>query len=186
MLKWSMIRMFNPRQGWRVYGCTLAGILLSFSGGCGYRVAHNNRLDLGIDSVAVQPFKNDTTTYRVEQKLVQALAQKFVEKTSWEIKVNPSQADAVLSGVVSRVSVSPVTFGQGSFGSTFLVTMDARVELLENSTGRVLFRNDRYIFRDQYQINVDVEQFFTEQNPALDRIAEDFAASVVTSILEAF
>ncbi len=178
--------MFEPRPGWRVYGCTLAGILLASSGACGYRVAHKNRLDLGIASVAIEPFENNTTTYRVEQKLAQALTQKFVEKTSWEITVHPSQADAVLRGVVSRLSVSPVTFGQGNFGSTFLVTMDAHVELRENSTGRVLFRNDRYIFRDQYQINVDVERFFTEENPALDRIAEDFASSVVTSILEAF
>ena len=100
--------------------------------------------------------------------------------------VYPSQADAILSGVVSRISVSPVTFGQGSFGTTFLVTMDARVEFKEKITGKVLFKNDRYIFRDQYQINVEVGQFFTEQNPALDRIAEDFASSVVTAILEAF
>ncbi len=136
--------------------------------------------------MAVEPFENTTTTYRVEQKLAQALAQKFVEKTSWDVRGQPAQADAVLSGVVSRLFVSPVTFGQGSFGTTFLVTMNARVEFRENATGRVLFRNDRYIFRDQYQINIDVDQFFTEQNPALDRIAEDFAASVVTAILEAF
>ena len=55
-----------------------------------------------------------------------------------------------------------------------------------NLGDKVLFKNDRYIFRDQYQINVEVGQFCTEQYPALDRIAEDFAASVVTAILEAF
>ena len=153
---------------------------------CGYRVAERNRLDLGISSVAVEPFENTTTTYRVEQKLAGAIVRKFVEKTSWAVRSRTSDADAVLSGVVSRLSVSPVTFGQSSFGTTFLVTLAARVELRENSTGRVLFKSDRYVFREQYQLNIDVERFFTEQNPALDRIAEDFAASVVTSILEGF
>ena len=163
-------------------------ILLATSsiGSCGYRVAERNRLDLGISSVAIEPFENTTTTYRVEQKLAEAMVRKFVEKTSWAVRSGTSDADAVLSGVVSRLSVSPVTFGQGSFGTTFLVTLNARVEFRESSTGRVLFKNDRYIFREQYQLNIDIERFFTEQNPALDRIAEDFAASVVTSILEGF
>ncbi len=66
------------------------------------------------------------------------------------------------------------------------MTLAVQIEFRENSTGRVLFKNDRYVFREQYQLNIDVERFFTEQNPALDRIAEDFAASVVTSILEGF
>ena len=180
-----MIEQFPLRV--RIFGRILSLLfLISLTATCGYRVAYKNRLDLGISSVVIEPFENSTTTYRVEQKLGHALSQKFVEKTNWEVMVYPSQADAILSGVVSRISVSPVTFGQGSFGTTFLVTMDARVEFRENLTGKVLFKNDRYIFRDQYQINVEVGQFFTEQNPALDRIAEDFAASVVTAILEAF
>lgn len=164
----------------------LATLLCALAGSCGYRVAERNRLDAGIRSVAVEPFENATATYRVEQKLGEALVRKFIEKTSWAVHSSASDADAVLSGAVSRLSVSPVTFGQGSFGTTFLVTLDARVELREKETDRVLFKNDRYVFREQYQLNIDVERFFTEQNPALDRIAEDFAASVVTSILEAF
>ena len=174
-------------SGLRWFHSSLWILLVSCSiSSCGYRVAEHNRLDLGINSVAVQPFENTTTTYRVEQKLAEAMVRKFVEKTNWAVRSGNSDADAVLSGVVSRLSVSPVTFGQSSFGTTFLVTLAARIEFREKSTGRVLFKNDRYIFREQYQLNIDVERFFTEQNPALDRIAEDFAASVVTSILEGF
>ena len=181
--------MVDPRVAGQLRWVRFALWILLASGSivsCGYRVAQRNRIDLGISSVAVEPFENETTTYRVEQKLTEAMVRKFVEKTSWAVRSGPQKADAVLSGVVSRLSVSPVTFGQSSFGTTFLVTLDARVEFRENSTGRVLFKNDRYIFREQYQLNIDIERFFTEQNPALDRIADDFAASVVSSILEGF
>lgn len=153
---------------------------------CGYRVAQKNRLDLGIHSVSVEPFENTTTVYRVEQTITKALVRKFIEKTNWNVRSEAAAADAVLSGVVSRVGVSPVTFGQASFGTTFLVTLDARVELRERESGRLLFKNDRYIFREEYEINVDIERFFTEENPALERIAGDFASSVVTTILEGF
>ncbi len=181
--------MADPGSGCRLglVHWALCALLVGASiSSCGYRVAERNRLDLGIRSVAVEPFENTTTTYRVEQKLAEAMTRKFIEKTSWAVRSGSANADAVLSGVVSRLSVSPVTFGQTSFGTTFLVTMGARVELRESDTGRVLFKNDLYVFREQYQLNIDVERFFTEQNPALDRIAEDFAASVVTSILEGF
>jgi hypothetical protein len=99
---------------------------------------------------------------------------------------NPSRADFVLDGVISRVRVSPVTFGRGSFASAFLVTLQARVRFLNRNTGEILYQNNAYIFREQYVINVQIENFFSELNPALDRISEDFASSVVSSIMEDF
>ena len=59
-------------------------------------------------------------------------------------------------------------------------------ESREQQSGKILFKNDEYIFREQYIINVDVKNFFSELNPALGRIADDFAASVVTTVLEGF
>lgn len=164
-------------------------LLLFFSGiltSCGYRVAQENRLDLGFSSVAVVPLTNLTTTFQVEQRLTRALTRKIVEKTSWKLRSDPNLADAVLEGAISEIRVSPVTFGQGSFGNNFLVTMIVRIQLRERESGDILFSNERYIFREQYSINVDFEKFFTEENTALDRIAMEFASSVITSVLEDF
>lgn len=158
--------------------------LLLFSG-CGYRVAAKNRLER-IQTVAVLPMKNQTTTLEVEQILTRSIIRSFVEKTGYRVVRDPGQADAVLEGIVTRVTANPVIFGQRTFGSTFLVTLNASVELKERESGKVLFRNPRYTFREQYVINVDVEQFFSERNPALERIADDFASSVVTTIVEQF
>jgi len=163
----------------------MIGILLA-TASCGYRVASRNRLDQRIQSIHVLPFENETSTFRVEQILTRAVIHGFVRKSGFEVAADPARADAVFQGVVSRVTANPVIFGQETFGSTFLVTLDAKVEVKERSSGEVLFQNDRYIFREQYVINVDVENFFSELNPALERIAEDFASSVVAAILEQF
>ena len=64
--------------------------------------------------------------------------------------------------------------------------MTVRIQLRERESGDILFSNERYIFREQYSINVDFEKFFTEENTALDRIAMEFASSVITSVLEDF
>ncbi len=163
-----------------------AAVLLGVVSGCGYRVASKNRLSPQFRTLAVLPLENKTTTSEVEQILTRSLVRAFVEKSSYQLINDPAKADAVLRGVVSRLSASPVIFRQGAFGSTFLVTLQVQVELQDQRSGKVLYKNDGYIFREQYQINVDVENFFSELNPALGRVAADFASSLVTTLLESY
>jgi hypothetical protein len=40
------------------------------------------------------------------------------------------------------------------------------------------------LFRNQYEISTDVKSFFEEQDPALDRLAQDFAARLVAVMTE--
>ena len=175
---------FNFENSRWIFSCVV--VALVFSTSCGYRSASKNRLSHGMESLAIIPFENETTTFEVEQMLTRSLVRAFVEKSSYRMSSDPTTADAILKGVVSDVSVNPVLFGGGAFGSTFLVTLRARVELIQRETEKVLFKNDNYIFREQYVINVDVENFFSELNPALDRISNDFAFAVVTTVLEQF
>ena len=166
---------------WMIVGL----MLLSVQSACGYRIASSNRLPSGT-VIAVLPFENETTTFRVEQVLTQSVIRALVQKSGDRVTRDPAQADRILEGVISRVTANPVLFGEETFGSTFLVTLNARVELREQQSGKILFKNDEYIFREQYIINVDVKNFFSELNPALGRIADDFASSVVTTVLEGF
>ncbi len=169
----------------RWFSGALGLVVLAGLAGC-YKPASANRAQLGIGSVAISPLVNETSFFAVEQVLTRSLVRGFVEKTRYQVVDNPSEADAVLEGAVSRLTASPVTFGSGSFGSTFVVTLTARVSLTDRRSGKILFKNDRFTFREQYVINADVSNFFSEQNPAFDRIAADFASSVVTSVLEGF
>ncbi len=154
--------------------------------GCGYRVASSQRLSSGITAIAVLPFENETTTFKVEQLLTQSVIRALVQKTNYRVARNPAKADTVLQGVISQVVANPVLFGEETFATTFLVTLTARVELRDRQTGEILFKNDEYIFREQYVLNIDVKNFFSELNPALGRIADDFGSSVVTTVLEGF
>jgi hypothetical protein len=153
---------------------------------CGYKVASQNRLDQGFRSILVRPLENRTTQIEVDQILTRALSREVVQSTSLQVVNSEGQADVILTGVITSLRASPITIGRTAFGSTFLVTLHLRVELNERETGRVVFSRNDYIFREQYVINVDVENFFSELNPALDRIARDFASSVVTTIRESF
>jgi len=51
---------------------------------------------------------------------------------------------------------------------------------------KILYHTDKFVFRNEYEISTDVKSFFEEQDPALDRLAKDFAQRLVASITETF
>jgi len=155
--------------------------------GCGYRIASENRVRLPFKSIAVEPLESDTTTFKVEQYLTRSLVNELVEKSSFEVINDTLSADAVLWGRVHEVRASPITFARrGDFGSTFLVSLRVTLLLRDRKSNEIVYRMDDYSFREQYVINIEVENFFTEENPALKRIARDFAEDAVSAILEGF
>jgi hypothetical protein len=48
----------------------------------------------------------------------------------------------------------------------------------------VLFHTDNFILRNQYEVSTDLKSFFEEQDPALDRLAQDFAQRLVAAVTE--
>ena len=53
-------------------------------------------------------------------------------------------------------------------------------------SGRVLFENPYYVFREQYQVSQELTSFFEEDSPALVRLSRDFARTLVSDVLEGF
>ena len=79
---------------------------------------------------------------------------------------------------------------------TMLVTVKCSVTLEERETGKILYHADNFVFRNEYEIPTVVTPssnqvnpgtlagFFEEQDPALDRLAQDFAARLVAAVTE--
>jgi hypothetical protein len=156
--------------------------------GCGYHVAgHASQLPAEWTDIAVPAFKNDTTTYRIEQRMTEAVIREFITRTKYRVVQDPKSADAVLHGEVLSIETDPVLF-QATTGevTTMLVTVHTKVELIDNKTEKPVYKNDDMVFRDEYQISTDVKSFFQEQDPALDRMSRDLASHLVSNVLENF
>lgn len=154
--------------------------------GCGYRVAGSgDALPHNIHVIAVPALENATSNYRIEQRLTTATVQEFLAASPYRVISNPSGADAVLRGKVKSLEAVPLLFDTVSGrATTMLVTVHCQVALTETSTNKVLYRNDDFLFRNQYEISTDVNSFFEEQDPALDRLAHDFARRLVAAVTE--
>jgi len=155
---------------------------------CGYHVAgRTDALPKNIHVIAVPALENATTSYRIEQKLTFATVHEFLAATPYKITSEPSSADAVLRGKVLTVEAVPLLFDTASGrATTMLVTVRCEVTLTQTETQKILYHTDKFVFRNEYEISTDVKSFFEEQDPALDRLAKDFAQRLVASITENF
>lgn len=161
---------------------------LFLTAGCGYRTtAHSPQLPESIQTIAVPAFKNETTTYRIEQMLTASVVRELTTRTRYHIIHNTGDdADATLQGTVLSTATSPLAYDtRTGQAASVLVVVSMRVSLTDR-LGKVLYQNPSYVFREQYEVSQDLKSFFEEDTPASRRLSRDFARTLVSNILEGF
>src|ERR1700674_4245019 len=161
-------------------------VLSLTSAGCGYHLpGRSSSLPKSIHVIAVPALENKTTSYRIEQRLTAATVHEFLAKTSYRVVPDPANGDAVLRGKVLSLEAVPLLFDTATGrATTMLVTLKCEITFEERETGKILYHTDNFLFRNQYEISTDVKSFFEEQDPALDRLAQDFASRLVAAVTE--
>jgi outer membrane lipopolysaccharide assembly protein LptE/RlpB len=178
--------------------CLSTTVLLS---ACGYHVGGTGALlPPGLKVIAVPALKNDTASYRIEQRMTEAVVHEFIARTKYRIVSSPESADAVLHGEITSFEAVPAVFDTTKAptstsatvntttarATTMLISVHMKVLLEETETKKTLYKNDNYLFRQPYEISTDPSKFFDEQGPALERMSRDFAARLVSDVLENF
>jgi hypothetical protein len=173
---------WNQKPGLVGRGFTIALLSLCFS--CGYHAA-GSKGDMpgGIQSLGIPTFKNLTREYKLEQQITAAALKEFALRTRIPVNSQSAGVDAVLLGEVNMLVASPITFGSDAFASAFMVSVAMSIKLVRVKDNLVLYENPGFVFQERYVMNSKFTQFFSEENPAVDRLARDFAASLASAIL---
>src|SRR6266478_7578750 len=111
--------------------------------GCGYRLASKNLNGGEGRTIAVPTFTNKTTTYRIEQRLTEAVRQELIRRTRYKL-ATADTGDVVMAGEVLNYAAVPVIFNQQGRGSTYEMLVDLKVSLTETKTGKLIYQNDRF------------------------------------------
>jgi len=171
-------------------GLTLAlsAILLLFTAACGYHTdGKAARLPSDLHTIYVPGIANASQTYHIGQTFTEAIIQELRSRTNYRIiTANDGTADATLSGTITSVYIAPLTYDSvtGRISSSLVVV--ALNASLTAKDGRVLWSNPNFLYREQYQESVDVASFFEEAAPAIQRMANSFAKTLVANMMEAF
>lgn len=179
------------RRRFELRCATLAALACAFLfvSGCGYHVVGTagDHLPSSWHTIAVPAFTNRTPTYRIEQRVTNAVVHELLARTKYRVVPVQDGADAVLHGEITEIDAVPLLYDATSgHVNTMLVTMKLKVSLVDEATKKVVYRNDNFVFRDEYQISGDVNAFFQEEGPAMGRMSRDFAADLVSNLIEGF
>ena len=80
----------------------------------------------------------------------------------------------------------PLTYNSATQqSSSFEITIVASVTLSARD-GRVLYQNNNYVFREQYQATTNLPTFFQEDPAAIQRLSRAFAKQLVADVLESY
>lgn len=166
-----------------------AALLLSVSGfrECYGPAGRGGGLPKHIKTLAIPPFQNPSLRYKVEQRFTSAVVDEVIRRgRSLKVVSTPEGADAVMNGAIKYFGFRPVLIDDQGRARLFEITIYVEVTVRDQTTNKVLFNNQNYFFRSEYEISGDPKTFFNEDGAATDRIARDFARSVISTILEGF
>ena len=163
---------------------------LFFAGlsGCGYHtLGAATHLPPDVKTLAVPVFATRTDSNGAETAMTEAVIREFAARTRFRIVTrDAADADAVLHGTILKQSVVPLTYNAATQqSSSFVITIVASVTLNARD-GKVLYRNNNYVFREQYQSSTNLPTFLQEDPAAIQRLSREFARQLVADVLEGF
>ena len=156
--------------------------------GCGYHIG--GKADLvpkNIQTIAIPPFQNLTTRYKLTDRLPRDIAREFVSRTRFRVVNDPNDADAILTGSIANIFTAPVVFDPVTGKATSVqISSFLQLYLKERVSGKILYSRQNFEARNSYEISIDPTKYLDESDAALDRLSRDVARAVVTGILENF
>jgi outer membrane lipopolysaccharide assembly protein LptE/RlpB len=154
---------------------------------CGYHLAgHSSTIPAGVRSIGIPTFVNHTNRPELEQRITEQVIDEFTTRGRVRIMPNEQGAEAVLRGEIISYVVTPVVINEQGRATRYEIMITAHVTLAETTTDKVLWEDDHFLFKRQYDVAATTNVFVDQEIVAIDAVAGDFAKSVVTSIMEGF
>src|ERR671913_2192412 len=151
-----------------------------------YKPVTKNQLPPHIKTVAVPAFENQALRYKIGSRFADAVIKELIRRgRGLRVQGDREGADAVIEGVIKSFNYSGVLLDDRGRARVFEVTIEAAVTVRDQTENRVLYDNQNFVFRGEYEFANDPRNFFNEEDPAVQRMARNFAESIVSTLINA-
>lgn len=174
----------------------LLSALLGAASGCGY-----HRLDRQPrpaawakqgETIRLARFRNLTPRLGLEDRFTKALENRIVAASPWRLVGTGEPSRWVLQGTLEGYASRPLGLSPGNdrlkasagSASRVEVAVVASVELLDGQTGAVVLSRRGMTFSNQYRMDLNFASFDSRELQVLESLADDFAESFLTQLLE--
>ncbi len=153
---------------------------------CGYHLRGTGSfLPPHIKRVNIPMFKNLTNRFELDLKLTHSVIDELVARGKVEIAEDTKSADAVLIGEIITFQAHPIAVSREASADRYSIIVVTRITLKDLVNQKIIFSNPNFRYLEVYEVP-EGQDFETVESEALDKIAEKFARSLVTNILEGF
>jgi hypothetical protein len=165
----------------------LATVLVPLAG-CGYKLAgKGDTLPQAARTIAIPPFTNTSTRYRLTYRLPNQIAREFIARTRFTVVQDLNEADMILRGTVLNVIAFPTTLDPATGRAAAVeILVSLAISLRERVSNQLLYDSPGFNYRERYEISLDPAVYFDESSTAFERVTMDVARSVVSAVLENF
>jgi len=181
--------MSSLRARWMRFAA-VASVALMLPG-CGYALEGKiDALPAWIQMVGVPLIINHSTVPDVEVALTDAVRAEFQSHRRYRVVPEAEGTDAVFTATITSVRLTPIVVpSQTRQASRYAATVTAQV-LFKDKTGKTWWNRPAQ-FTEEYDVSSsttanDPSAYFGQNVNALQRLAKNFAQSIVTSILSSF
>jgi outer membrane lipopolysaccharide assembly protein LptE/RlpB len=153
---------------------------------CGYHLRGTGTfLPPNVKRISVPMFKNFSTRYDLDVKLTQGVIDELVARGKVEVTSDSANADAVLLGEITAFHVTAIGFSNQATADRYNITVVAKIILRNLVDQKVIFSNPSYVYQEEYQVPQGTS-YETWETDALSKVAEKFARSLISTLLEGF
>ena len=153
-----------------------------------YKPVTKNQLPARIKTVAVPAFQMESQAlrYKIESRFTDAVMRELVHRgRGLRVQGHREGADAVIEGVIRRFSFGGVLLDDKGRARIYEVTIEAAVTVRDQTENKVLYDNQNFVFRGEYEFASDPRSFYNEEDPAILRMSRNFAESIVSTLINA-
>jgi hypothetical protein len=177
-----------------------AAALLSlvFLGGCGYALEGRGiAQDPSIKRIGVPLFKDSTGRAGLDQKVTEKVIAELLKRGHFDVVQDATGIDALVEGTIVNYRAIPVGFNESGSGtesggknrleaSRYAVVLTVAVKYSKPGVTEPLWQTEQLSVRDETDVGDDPEAFFDREDQVLDRLSQNLAKTLVSSMLEAF
>ncbi len=157
--------------------------------GCGYHLVGTlSTLPEDVSTIWVNRFQNQTAWVDIDQRLDEALSLEWVRRRRLSLVDTRTNADLELAGVILQVRVNPVSFDQNGRATEYQMNLVTSVKLndIRGEEPKLMWEDLAFSRRTSYLVDPDAENYFDRQFLAMDRLAQEYSAALVSAVLEGF
>lgn len=154
--------------------------------GCGYHLpGRSSDLPPEVQTLYIELFSNRTAEPFLENSLTDRVTDRFARTRSLRLVERRDRADAVLSGVVTSYTTSPISYDRRDVITEYRSIMTIAVTLRQTKDDRVLWKGN-VDWSEEYPANLDKSAQEDNEAAAIEVIVDRLSQELYFRITENF